>query len=73
MSRILIGIIIGFGLAVAGQAAAQYFESYDNRGNGISGYTDSTGNTTWQDRRGNSGYQYSVPSGSLPVIPRSPC
>jgi hypothetical protein len=42
--KVLVGNIIGIVLAIAGQAAAQYFESYDNQGNGISGYSDSTGN-----------------------------
>ena len=67
--KVLVGIIIGIGLAIAGQAMAQYFEYNDNSGGHISGYTDpNNGLSTWQDNRGHSGSMYSAPAAPYPNL-----
>ena len=74
MGKFIVGLILGIGLATGGLALAQFFDSYDEKGNHVSGYT-MDGTTTWQDNRGHSGTTYSNPPSPLPYIPspRNPC
>ncbi len=72
MNRLL-WVVLGMGIAMSGQAAAQWFESQSD-GNTISGYSDPlTGVTTWHDTQGHSGSTYMPPPAILPVLPRNPC
>ena len=72
---LILGLIAGFVLGevvgIVVTAKAQFFDSYDNHGHELSGYTDGSGNTMWQDSQGHSGTIYQEPS--QPVLPLFPC
>ena len=70
--KLILGIIIGIVVGTGGLALAQYFDSYDEKGNHVSGYT-LDGTTTWQDNRGHSGTTYTNPASPYPNVPRNPC
>jgi hypothetical protein len=72
--KALFWFVLGVSLALGGQAVAQFFDSYDNQGNHISGYQDApNGLGMWNDSQGHSGTWYSTPAAPQPFIPRSPC
>lgn len=65
--------LIGVLMAMGGQAAAQFFDSYSTDGTHMQGYTDQgSGMTFWNDSRGQSGSLY-APVPSVPIVPRNPC
>ena len=65
------GFLLGAAVGTVVLAKAQFFDSYDNQGHELSGYTDQSGNTMWQDSQGHSGTIYQEQA--QPILPLFPC